>query len=102
MCASLRFQQDGDLMILGDRFPSRTHRRAAVAVLALCFIGGARAGAQTAAPKDPPEPQAGKPPAKLMARPSGRLLRTSVDEKTMKSLISELVGCGSRLTIGPW
>jgi len=25
-----------------------------------------------------------------------------VDEKTMKSLISELVGCGSRLTIGSW
>ena len=52
--------------------------------------------------RDPAEPLSGKPHAKVMVRPAGRTRRASVDEKGMRSLISELVKCGTRLTLAAW
>jgi len=72
------------------------------------------AGAQTSAAKavrisgartawrDPAEPLAGKPHPKILPRPTGRIARASVDEKSMRSLIHELVTCGTRLTLSSW
>jgi hypothetical protein len=76
----------------------------------LCFLTAAAlwfasaAAAQTPAlgPRDPAEPLTGKPHSKPIPRPAGRLLRSSVDEKGMRSLISELVKCGTRLTLASW
>src|SRR5262249_19819653 len=69
------------------------------------LAGAAVAGlARAQAPplRDPAEPQGGKPQAKILPRPAGRLARTSVDEKGMRALISDLVDCGTRLTIASW
>jgi hypothetical protein len=51
---------------------------------------------------DPAEPLKGKPQPKILPRPTGRLARQSVDEKAMRTLIHQLVGCGTRLTLSSW
>src|SRR6266478_3151464 len=74
-------------------------RTALLAVLVLaCFP----AYGQQAAPRDPAEPAQGKPHAKILPRPTGRVARTSVDEKSMRALIGKLVACGTRLTLSSW
>ena len=70
------------------------------AVIAL-LCAGTMVRAQSPA-RDPAEPAGGKAAAKVMARPVGRILRPSVDEKGMRALISDLVNCGTRLTIASW
>jgi hypothetical protein len=72
------------------------------ALLALLALGSIRAVAQQTAPKDPAEPAQGKPQPKILPRPAGRVLRASVDEKSMKALIAKLVACGTRLTLSSW
>src|SRR5208282_3704605 len=72
-----------------------------VALLALA-IGAAPALAQRAAPRDPAEPPQAKPQPKILPHPAGAVARSSVDEKSMRSLIRELVGCGTRLTLSSW
>ncbi len=78
----------------------------------------ALAGAQTEAPStaksgatstvvgagshDPAEPLTGAPHPKILPRPEGRVARQSVDEKSMRALIHELVSCGTRLTLSSW
>src|SRR5215475_10346338 len=52
--------------------------------------------------RDPAEPAAGAPKPKIIARPSGAVVRTSVDEKSMRALIDSLVTCGTRLSIASW
>jgi len=71
----------------------------AVFILAL---GGIAADGQTATPRDPAEPAQGKPQPKVLPRPTGRVARASVDEKSMRALIAKLVGCGTRLTLSSW
>ena len=65
--------------------------------------------AQTSAPpkaqrisRDPAEPLTGTPHPKILPRPLGAIPRASVDEKSMRALIHELVGCGTRLTLSSW
>jgi hypothetical protein len=73
----------------------------AVAVLA----GGLSAApnfAQQAAPRDPAEPLHGQPQQKSLPRPYGAISRQSVDEKSMRELIHQMVSCGTRLTISSW
>jgi hypothetical protein len=75
----------------------------------------ALAGAQTGAPgvtksgasstvagagsHDPAEPLTGAPHPKILARPLGAIARASIDEKSMRKLIHDEVGCGTRLTL---
>ena len=54
------------------------------------------------APRDPAEPMQGKPQPEILPRPSGAISRQDVDEKAMASLIHELVGCGTRISISSW
>lgn len=75
---------------------------AGVAIVATLFGFVAGAMAQAPAIRDPAEPLSGKPRAKIAARPTGRISRQSVDEKGMHSLISDLVKCGTRLTLASW
>src|SRR5689334_5241454 len=58
--------------------------------------------AQQSAPRDPAEPPQGKPQPKMLARPLGAISRQSVDEKSMRTLIHNLVSCGTRLTLSSW
>jgi hypothetical protein len=58
--------------------------------------------AQRAVPRDPAEPLQGRPRTKLIPRPAGAIARQSVDEKSMKALIHQLIACGTRLTLSSW
>jgi hypothetical protein len=58
--------------------------------------------AQQSAPRDPAEPQQGQPRPKLLPRPTGAIARQSVDEKSMRALIDQLVSCGTRLSLSSW
>src|SRR3984893_2228437 len=51
---------------------------------------------------DPSEPPAGKPAAKLLPRPTGAISRREVDEAGMRSLIEQLVACGTRNSLSSW
>jgi hypothetical protein len=74
----------------------------AAALLVVLALGPMGALAQQVVPRDPAEPAEGKPQPKSLARPAGRVLRASVDEKSMKALIANLVACGTRLTLSSW
>jgi Peptidase family M28 len=58
--------------------------------------------AQQTAPRDPAEPPQAKPQPKLLPRPLGAVSRQSIDEKSMRALIHNLVSCGTRLTLSSW
>jgi hypothetical protein len=75
---------------------------ATAGLLGQLVLGGIPAVAQQAVPRDPAEPAQGKPQPKILARPAGRVLRASVDEKSMRALIGKLVACGTRLTLSSW
>jgi Peptidase family M28 len=70
----------------------------AFALMLSCLSVTARAGAQ----RDPAEPPQSKPAPKLMARPTGAINRRDVDEAGMRSLIAELVACGTRNSLSSW
>jgi hypothetical protein len=72
------------------------------ALLAVLALGWLPAVPQQATPRDPAEPAQGKPQPKILPRPAGRVLRASVDEKSMRTLIGKLVACGTRLTLSSW
>jgi hypothetical protein len=77
-------------------------RNAAIVTLAILAVSANLASAQRNFVHDPAEPPQGKPQPKILPRPAGGITRQSVDEKSMRSLISELVACGTRLTLSSW
>jgi hypothetical protein len=76
--------------------------RLEIVVVAAMLWGATTARAQAQAVRDPAEPLSGRPHAKVLARPTKRIARQSVDEKGMRALISDLVKCGTRLTLASW
>src|SRR5258706_13631574 len=58
--------------------------------------------AQQRIPRDPAEPQQAQPHPKPLPRPIGAIARQSVDEKSMRALIDQLVSCGTRLSLSSW
>jgi Peptidase family M28 len=84
---------------------SHTHRRLLGSTFAasVCFwFAFSPAFAQQSVPHDPAEPQQGQPHTKLLPRPAGAVARQSVDEKSMRALIDQLVSCGTRLSLSSW
>ena len=80
-------------------------KRALSAVIFSLAISAATANpafAQRSISRDPAEPSQGAPHPKILPRPGGGIARKSVDEKSMRTLISELVACGTRLTLSSW
>jgi hypothetical protein len=71
-----------------------------VASVCLC-IALAPTFAQQAT-RDPAEPQKGQPHPKPLPRPTAAIARQSVDEKSMRALIDQLVSCGTRLSLSSW
>ena len=88
-------------MIHRNQTACRCRRTFAMVVIYLGFMVGA-AFAQRVTPRDPVEPQQGRPRPKRMPRPAGMLARPSVDEKSMRALIEQLVACGTRLSLSSW
>ena len=54
------------------------------------------------AQRDPTEPLHAKPALKPLPRPAGVISRRDVDEAGMRSLIEELVACGTRNSLASW
>ena len=77
---------------------TKTAKAAALALL----IAAVPASAQQTAPRDPAEPPQAKPQPKSLPRPSRAISRQSIDEKSMRALIHNLVSCGTRLTLSSW
>jgi Peptidase family M28 len=83
---------------------STYHTLLAISIAAsVCFsIAISPAFAQQSAPRDPAEPQQGQPHPKLLPRTAAAITRQSVDEKSMRALIDQLVACGTRLSLSSW
>src|ERR1700722_19761136 len=83
----------------------KRHRSNAVLTLSLVLALSA-ALALTAAPlaaqRDPAEPLGGKPAPKVPQRLASAIARSSVDEAGMRSLIQQLVACGTRNSLSSW
>ena len=84
-----------------------SNRRALLArtfAVGLCFsfISLAPTFAQQSVPHDPVEPQQAHPHPKLLPRPTSAIARQSVDTKSMRALIDQLVSCGTRLSLSSW
>jgi hypothetical protein len=58
--------------------------------------------ASAALAQDPPEPPSGAPAVQLLPRPAGRIDRASIDENYLRSIIEELVACGTRDSFSSW
>jgi hypothetical protein len=71
--------------------------------MSICFLLAiSLTFAQQRAPRDPAEPQQAQPHAKPLPRPTGAIARQSVDVKSMRALIDQLVSCGTRLSLSSW
>ena len=76
---------------------------AAIIAASVClWVGIAAAFAQQPAQRDPAEPQQGQPHTKLLPRPAAGIARQTVDVKSMRVLIDQLVSCGTRLSLSAW
>jgi Peptidase family M28 len=82
-----------------------TLRRLLCSSLAVSFclsVAIVPAFAQHPTPHDPAEPQQSHPHPKLLPRPAATIARQSIDEKSMRALIDQLVSCGTRLSLSSW
>src|SRR6516164_1737113 len=77
-------------------------RKTTIVVFAWTMAAALPAFAQQAEPLDPAEPAQGRPQLKMLPRPSGAIVRQRIDEKSMRTLIHNLVSCGTRLTLSSW
>jgi peptidase M28-like protein len=72
------------------------------AATVMLLMAAVSAFAQQTAPRDPAEPPQARSQLKTLPRPSGAISRQSIDEKSMRALIHNLVSCGTRLTLSSW
>ncbi|HEV3374664.1 MAG TPA: M28 family peptidase, partial [Candidatus Acidoferrum sp.] len=77
-------------------------RNTAIVTLTILAVLANPASAQRSVVRDPAEPPRGKPQPKILPRPAGGITRQSVDEESMRALITELVACGTRLSLSSW
>jgi len=71
-------------------------------VLLLCCSLGAIAAQPLAAQGDPAEPPGVQPAPKLLPSPTAAIPRSNVDEASMRTLVEELVACGTRNSLSSW
>jgi hypothetical protein len=84
-----------------NKFSDYVQAGCAMAILSVGLLP-APARAQHPVPRDPAEPLHGKAQTNLLPRPTGAIPRQAIDEKSMRSLIHDLVACGTRLSISSW
>lgn len=73
-----------------------------IAATVCLWISLPQASAQQSPQRDPAEPQQAQPHPKLLPHPAGAIARQTVDEKSMRALIHQLVSCGTRLSLSSW
>src|SRR6267378_2436397 len=82
---------------------SATHRILVSVAVSICsWLAISPAFAQQSLKCDPAEPQQDQPHPKPLPRPTAAIARQSVDEKSMRALIDQLVSCGTRLSLSSW
>lgn len=83
--------------------PNRAFWRTLLAIAVFAGLA-VKTGAQSnrAVSRDPAEPLQGRHQPKVLPRMPAGVARASVDEKSMRALIDELVSCGTRLTLSSW
>jgi hypothetical protein len=74
----------------------------AIAMMIVCWAVGAIAPPPVAAQRDPVEPPAALPAPKPMPRPAGAIARADVNEARMRTLVEQLVACGTRNSLSSW
>ncbi len=79
---------------------NRALPRLCTALALLCAFAFATTATLTA--QDPAEPATGKPAAKLLPRPAGRITADAVDPNFLRAVIEELAACGTRESISSW
>ena len=77
---------------------SRVFTAIGMACLCLAVISPTVARAQ----RDPAEPLHGKAALNLLQSPTGAIPRQSIDQPGMRSLIEQLVSCGTRHSLSSW
>jgi hypothetical protein len=83
---------------MSHRQSQRVFSPALLLMAAFCCLASVNLRAR----QDPAEPPGGKPAPKLLPPPAGAILRRSVDEKALRQIISQLVACGTRLSLSSW
>jgi hypothetical protein len=78
------------------------YRRFRFAALFLFFVALTLVLSTVATAQDPTEPAAGKPEARMRPRPAGAIARADIDDAGMRSLIEQMVACGTRHTLSSW
>ena len=68
-----------------------------MAIITALLFASSWLGAQ-----DPAEPPGGKPAPQLLPRPAGAITLNSVDRKSLRATVEELVGCGTRNSLSSW
>jgi Peptidase family M28 len=102
--AARKFVSETIAMTNGKNLHHKYSLNAMILILLASGFGACTSFAQQkpSAPRDPAEPLENRPHPKILARPAGAITRRTVDEKSMRALIHELVGCGTRLTLSSW
>jgi hypothetical protein len=86
-----------------NRSSTRHAILAVIAAASVCLWAAVSpAFAQKSPLRDPAEPQQEQQHPKLLPRPAAAIARQSVDEKSMRTLIEQLVSCGTRLSLSSW
>lgn len=73
-----------------------------IAMLIFCCGFGAIAALPAAAQRDPVEPPVALPAPKPLPRPAGAIARADVNEARMRTLVEQLVACGTRNSLSSW
>jgi Peptidase family M28 len=74
----------------------------ASAVIAITFVAAFLSSSAQRAQRDPSEPAEAKPVPKPLPRPVAAISRQDVDQTGMRSLIEQLVACGTRNSLSSW
>jgi hypothetical protein len=83
-----------------NRAPYRT--LLATSLVLIAFAARGEGQSSRGVTKDPAEPRQDRPRAKQLPTVPAGVVRADVDEKSMRTLIDELVSCGTRLTLSSW
>ena len=82
--------------------PICAHYKFRPLALFIFFIALTLVRSMVAFAQDPTEPASGKPEAQIRPRPDGAIARAEINDAGMKSLIEQMVACGTRHSLSSW
>ncbi len=79
-----------------------SYRKFRFAGLFLFFVALMLVHSTVTPAQDPSEPAAAKPAARVRPRPAGSITRAEINDAGMRSLIEQMVACGTRHSLSSW